>query len=61
VRRFGFAGLIVGLVAAGGVEPSGEHPFVGADECKVCHGKELMGDQYAEWKNAGYTSEPTRR
>ena len=27
-----------------------ERNFVGAKKCKVCHGKELMGDQHAAWR-----------
>ena len=27
----------------------GQHHYVGARKCKTCHGKELMGDQYAVW------------
>ena len=26
-----------------------EHDFISARKCKSCHGKELMGDQYATW------------
>jgi len=28
----------------------GVHKYVGAAKCKTCHKKELMGDQYGEWK-----------
>jgi len=27
-----------------------ERNFVGAEKCKVCHGKELMGDQHSAWR-----------
>lgn len=27
-----------------------EPDFVGAEKCKACHGKELMGDQYSAWR-----------
>ncbi|MEN8183618.1 MAG: cytochrome c family protein [Myxococcota bacterium] len=39
--------LVLALPPAPG--RSQEHQYVGAAKCKSCHGKELMGDQYASW------------
>jgi hypothetical protein len=39
---------------SGAAEGSGAaktaHKYTGAKKCKTCHGKELIGDQYAEWQ-----------
>ncbi len=39
------------LVSAPAAVAAGDQPhqYVGASKCKTCHGKELMGDQYAAW------------
>lgn len=38
------------LFAGGAVAE--EHKYVGVDGCKLCHNKELIGDQYAAWKKS---------
>jgi hypothetical protein len=49
-------GLALGLALAGGAAAQ-EHQYVGAGKCKTCHGKELIGDQYAAWR----TKDPHHR
>lgn len=39
--------LLAGLTTGAA---SGEHDYVGADKCRKCHGKELIGDQYGAWR-----------
>jgi len=29
---------------------AGEHKYTGVKDCSRCHKKELIGDQYGEWK-----------
>ena len=31
---------------------AGEHKYTGVKDCSRCHKKELIGDQYGEWKKA---------
>jgi cytochrome c peroxidase len=41
-------GLAFG-VALSSPTGAGEPQYVGAEKCKTCHGKELMGDQFSVW------------
>jgi hypothetical protein len=65
MRRVLFWATAVGLIfssiapvradATGG-KPIGDHKYVGAIKCKTCHAKELMGDQYGEWKKGPHAA-----
>jgi hypothetical protein len=35
--------------AEGDVASPGEHEFIGASSCKICHKAEAKGDQYGKW------------
>jgi hypothetical protein len=41
--------LALALVAAPSIAGGGVHQYVGAEKCKTCHQKELIGDQYRTW------------
>ena len=43
------AALCFGLAQAVSAASESAHQYVGAEKCKTCHGKELMGDQYSQW------------
>ena len=49
---FAVAALILGVARTGATQPSTtvEHSFVGVKKCGTCHGKELIGDQVAAWR-----------
>ena len=49
--------LAAGIALVRGGAAQEAHQYVGAAKCKTCHGKELIGDQYAAWK----TKDPHHR
>ncbi len=54
--RFSFVSMML-VLAASTVAGSGlaaDHKYVGAKGCKNCHSKELIGDQYGEWKKGDH-------
>lgn len=57
MRRFAIlAGtmlLSAGLVLSAGSSLAGEHGFIGANGCKICHGAKT-GDQWTKWLESGH-------
>ena len=54
--RLGLVGLILGigfaLVAGAVAANAGDFKYVGAGKCKICHKKELMGNQNGAWQKS---------
>lgn len=44
--------LLLAAFPAFSAETASSHKYVGAKKCKSCHGKELIGDQHAEWEKS---------
>lgn len=49
-------GLVVAamLAAAADGRAAEEHDYIGNAKCKTCHGKELIGNQFGEWKKSAH-------
>jgi hypothetical protein len=43
--------ILLPIVLASPLRAEPEHDYVGVGKCKSCHGKELMGDQVATWRD----------
>jgi len=51
MRRMSIAvALCLAALVVGARVRAQEHLYVGADKCRSCHKKELIGDQYGKWK-----------
>jgi len=51
----GFA-VVFGLTLGGALTSAADSGFkyIGANKCKTCHKKELIGDQYGKWEKSGH-------
>lgn len=62
-------GIVVGMVTIlQSTAGDGDHAFVGADKCKMCHNSEAKGAQYTKWSQtphakayAALASEPAKK
>jgi len=53
MARLTWIAMAIGLaVAVGSGVARAEPKYVGADKCKTCHKKELIGDQYGIWEKS---------
>ena len=57
--RSGFAWIVAAvgsvLIAGAANSSAADFKYVGAKKCKTCHKKELIGNQYGEWKKAKHS------
>jgi len=47
---FGLTVLIVLLVSGPGTTSAGDHAYIGATKCKMCHNKAEKGSQFDKWQ-----------